>query len=124
MMIDRTEAITLGIDPGYQVGYSDGRDYHGEMDYREFIVLFDAGMWHRVVIEAFHMRRVTVDAEITLRVIGAIEALCARARVPVGWVEPSARLKTIKDVSNGYRGRHERDAEAVRLWDLAYGDWG
>ena len=120
----RSEVVTLGLDPGDTIGYSDGKEWHGAMDALEFLLLFDPGMWQRVIIERFHTRKLTPDAERTLAIIGGLTTLCARARVPVGWVEPAAKQKTMKDVPDGYTNRHERDAEAVRLWDLRYGNWG
>ncbi len=120
----REDVIVLGIDPGDMVGYSDGRDYHGATEATEFLILFDAAMWQRVVIERFHIRKVTPDAERTIAVIGGIQTLCARAMIPVAFVEPAAKRKTMRYVPDGYTNRHERDAEAVRLWDLRYGDWG
>jgi hypothetical protein len=120
----RKDVITLGLDPGKMVGYSNGSTWHGASSWDEFLLLFDPGQFQRVAVESFHTRNLTTDAELTIQVIGGILTLCARARVPVGWVVPSMKRKTMGDVPDDYTNRHERDAEAIRLWDLRYGNWG
>ena len=124
----------LGIDPGQTVGWSYGygnvRLDSGEYPYVEFLRTLD--LWltteevlgllpiERIAVERFDLRTFTNDAKLTVEVIGAINYLASKFEVPINYVTASARLK-YRD--QRIAGRHERDAEAVRLWDTHHGRW-
>ena len=125
-MIDRANAKTLGIDPGATCGWSSGTGTtSGELPVESFIwfLSFVIQSYDRVAIERFSTRKLTPDSEATLEAVGAIKAICDLAGVSYGLVNASAREKTMSQVSESVTGRHARDAEAVRLWDLQYGKW-
>ena len=125
-MIDRVHIKTLGVDPGDTCGWSDGM-LHGQMDSVHFlewlVVALGYQRYGRVAIERFSTRKLTPDSERTLEVVGAIKTVCDMSQVPYGLVNASAREKTMSQVPERVVGRHARDAEAVRLWDLQYGKW-
>lgn len=123
-MLERSKAKTLGIDPGGTCGWSDGFR-HGELPSEEFLIWMKANvvLFDRVAIERFVTRKLTPDSEATLELIGAVKMLCKLHRVPYSMVNASARGKTMSQISGHIKGKHARDAEAVRLWDLQYGKW-
>lgn len=112
----------LAIDPGRTVGFSTSGHVHGEMESDHFLrwLFHNVRQFDRVVVERFVPRRWDNDAVHTVEVIGAIKWL-ARKQV-VAWVNPADRARTQSSVNTKViKGRHARDAEAIRLWDSAYG---
>ena len=124
-MSKRSIARTLGLDPGTGLtGWSNGK-YFGQLPPDDLIwwLMKNLMKYDRVAIERFVTRKLTPDSEGTLELVGGIKALCLINSVPFGLVNASARLKTMSQVSSHIKGKHARDAEAVRLWDLQYGKW-
>lgn len=126
-MIDRSKTRVLAIDPGKTCGWSTSHYGYGAKPEGEFLSwlfrILGTDLFDRVVIERFHTRTLTKDGEETLKVIGAIKFICDIRRIEHQMVNPDAKKKTIKEVSNEIRNRHSVDAEAIRLWDLRYGHW-
>ena len=125
------EPEVIAIDPGHTCGFSIGygrprrdRVTAGQLSWREMLLVLENEEldYKRVVIENFHTRMNTPDAERTLKVIGAIEWIAFRHSAVVAFVEPSAKLKYQTEVRD-IPGDHARSAEAVRLWDFDYGKW-
>jgi len=121
----RSVARTLGLDPGTGLtGWSNGK-YFGQLPPEDLLAWLgkEVRKYDRVTIERFVTRKLTPDSEGTLELIGAIKMLCRLNSVPYGMVNASARGKMMPQVSDHIKGKHARDAEAVRLWDLQYGKW-
>ena len=125
VMSKRSIARTLGLDPGTGLtGWSDGR-FSGQLPPNDLLEWLNTNLrrYDRVAIERFVTRKLTPDSEGTLELIGAIKMLCELNSVSYGMVNASARSRTVSEVSDQIKGKHARDAEAVRLWDLKYGEW-
>lgn len=124
-MSDRTKSRTLGVDPGGTTGWSNGANF-GELPSTEFLHWLNQHVneYDRVAVERFMTRKMTPDSEATLELIGAIKWIVLKAGVQLGLVNASARYRAMSSVSEHVKGRHARDAEAVRVWDLQYGNWG
>lgn len=120
----------MAIDPGKTCGWALGgvrpnraRVDGGELEWRDMLMLLQTSpTFERVVVENFHTRVVNRDAELTLKVIGAIEWICYIRKMPVAFVEPSAKLKYREDTVS-VPGKDAKAAEAIRLWDFDYGKW-
>lgn len=119
----------MAIDPGKTCGWSLGgvrpdraRVDGGELFWCDMLMLLSTSPpFERVVVENFHTRVLNRDAELTLKVIGAIEWICYVRKMPLAYVEPSAKLKYREEVTG--LTDHARAAESVRLWDFDYGQW-
>ena len=127
--MDRSSFRVMAIDPGDTCGYvySDkGLVTAGEMIAMEFLFYLNNMLMNRmvdrVVYENFHGRRLDPDSQRTIEVIGVIKWIAMG--IPIATVEPSSKAKFIVE-ANRYDivGGHARAAEAVRLWDQAYGKW-
>lgn len=133
-MTDRERSKVIAIDPGATCGVSIGVGsdiigaYHLQAD--EFLQeLWDA-LWtrdyqayDRVVVERFVPRRIDNDAQRTIEVIGAIKFICNGSASGFAMVNAADKKKTMPLVPGWINNAHERDAEAIRLWDLRYGTW-
>jgi hypothetical protein len=124
---DREKILVLGVDPGSgTVGWSLGRgqkiEAFGQMLPNDFLMAMEDTAASRVVIERFDIRQFTVDAYRTVEIIGAIKWICRRRALKIGIVNAADKVKFLQTISLDVRD-HARDAEAVRLYDLAYGQW-
>ncbi len=131
-MKSRNTSLVLAVDPGSEhVGWSQARGRNVSINYGittpyEFYERFEdfrINSVDRVVIERFDMRQFTSESQRTIEVIGVIKWLCDKRRIPYGFVNASSKNKFMGDVVQQELRSHAADAEAVRLWDLAYGQW-
>lgn len=130
--MDREKTMVLGIDPGSaHVGWSMARGHempnYGEMAPDQFLMEMedisdDPTSADRVAIERFDLRQFTVDAILTVELVGAIRWICRKRGIPVNFVNASNKIKFLDRVPDYITG-HARDAEAIRLYDLEYGKW-
>lgn len=123
--------IVLAIDPGKTCGWSIGRGQcHIESGQHEAAAMLSRidGMMtsptpiDRMVVERFNPRRWDQDSVATVEVIGAIRWLAWKGGVGIAEVGAADRRRVLGEVEH-IEGRHARDAEACRLWDLRYGRW-
>ncbi len=128
--MSRAEDLVLAVDPGETCGWSLGRgvfseqrgqaEHLGFMD--SFAIMLAAGDVDRVVAERMDPRRWDNDTRLTVEVVGALRWWSARCGFVLHEVNAADKKRTISSVPTDFR-KHERDAEAVRLWDLWYGTW-
>lgn len=129
--VNRAEAVTLGVDPGAQhVGLSVGKGWNVlKFDIvmpDEFLYILEGieGI-ARLSVERFDIRQYTVEARTTVEVIGAIKWIARKKGWGVGFVNAADKMKFLNFISKKHPEikSHAADAEAIRLWDLAYGKW-
>ena len=121
----------LAVDPGLVCGWSLGRGHdvekHGQLDHMLFMdafaVMLAASGVDRVVAERMDPRRWDNDTRLTVEAVGALRWWSSRCGFVLAEVNAADKKRTINHVDSGIRRSHERDAEAVRLWDLWYGTW-
>ena len=130
MEMSRADTLVLAIDPGLVCGWSLGRGHdleqHGQSEYLKFMnsfaVILSTNGVNRVVAERMDPRRWDNDTRLTVEAVGALRWWSARCGFVLHEVNAADKKRTIDSVPTGFRN-HERDAEAVRLWDLWYGTW-
>lgn len=129
----------IAIDPGKTCGWTVGKysesDHESEQQlasfgedlYEDFLEVLWLDMvlhkYDRMVVERFVPRRIDSDSQETIEVIGALKFMHRHFDIPLGMVNASDKRKTQRDISDSIKGRHARDAEAIRLWDYKYGNW-
>lgn len=121
----------LAVDPGKTVGWSWGMGYKvldsGQDSRRDFLDrIYHWPTWRvrRVVAERFDIRQITNDAMETVEFIGALKFLCQRKTwkyIPVNAVDKKKFIDLAKEMMPGQP--HAIDAEALRRYDLEYGEW-
>ncbi len=128
--MNRRTALVLAVDPGETCGWTLGRgldvEQHGQAEHLAFMdsfaIMLAASGIDRVVAERMDPRRWDNDTRLTVEVVGALRWWSARCGFILHEVNAADKKRTIDSVSSDFR-KHERDAEAVRLWDLWYGTW-
>jgi len=130
--MDRHMALVLSIDPGEDCGWALGRGTtlleYGQPDSDTCLRWISHEMIRpnlaiaRLVWERFDLRQNTPEAAATIEVIGVLKFFARTNVWSQGEVTASAKRKTMSQVAPEVKG-HARDAEAVRLWDLDYGQW-
>ncbi len=128
--MNRRTALVLAVDPGKVCGWTLGRgsdvEQHGQAEHLAFMdsfaIMLAASGVDRVVAERMDPRRWDNDTRLTVEVVGALRWWSARCGFVLHEVNAADKKRTIDSVSFDFRN-HERDAEAVRLWDLWYGTW-
>lgn len=132
--MNRQDTVVVAIDPGLTCGWSRaaGESKTLEVGHLEGYEMLDqlyhmlsAGAVERIVCERFDPRRWDDETTRTVEVVGAIRWLAHLSEMPLGFVNPADKQRTIGDVPHDVKliGQHAVDAEAVRLWDLRYGRW-
>ncbi len=130
-MLNREHTMILAVDPGSEfVGWSKAEGHSVSTDYGvyspyQFCDKFEVQSINvdRVVIERFDVRQFTNESQLTVEVVGIVKWLCHNRTIPVGFVNASSKEKFIQQVVRAGLKSHAADAEAIRLWDLAYGRW-
>ena len=126
MPADRNRLV-IGIDPGAEyVGWSMARGHETPVyDWNQpndFLMDFEDTTVSRIAMERYDMRQFTLESMRTVEVIGAIKWICKKKGIKIGFVNASDKRKFIGDIHPSITG-HAREAEAIRLYDLAYGTW-
>lgn len=131
----RYKTKVMAIDPGKTVGFVIGvgevtrvaGQWRGETFPAKLWYMIHSNKVEAVVIEQFDIRSFTNETLETVKLIGAIEFVCEMKTIPYRYVTPSSKKKferdpRVKELKKN-PGPHAADAEMIRLWDLAYGQW-
>lgn len=131
----RDETFVLAVDPGKSVGWSYGRGRrlltYGivKIDLSALFVFLSMEFgesFSRLVIERFDLRHLDNDAMYTVEMIGALKLFAHQQnrQVDIAFVNTVDKKKFLPKVLRETPLRdHAADAEAIRLYDLAYGIW-
>jgi hypothetical protein len=115
--------IVVGIDPGrvsgmcvFRDGFTGGREARTHIEIRDFI---DFWVPEVVVIEEFHVRPGrNSDYGPPIKVIGAVELICAERDIRMALQSPSVLTFALRMATGLHKSRHVRSACAHVIYYL------